>query len=144
MMERVRESADRIGAASAEQDQGNEVVYRSALAMREVAQQVRRTTEEQATGFGRIRESVVGVRGAVERISGSLEDQSAVCEKFGAVLECVAEDCRTNEEAALRVRGATRRLAREAEALRGNIERFHQSENRAGSGFAREGIEDGR
>jgi methyl-accepting chemotaxis protein len=46
LMEKVRDSADEIAAASGEQDRGNEVIYRSALTMREVAQQVRRTTEE--------------------------------------------------------------------------------------------------
>jgi len=124
LMERVRESADQIGAASNEQDRGNEIVYRSALTMREVAQQVRRTTEDQAAGFGRIRENVSGVRGAVERISGSLGDQSTVCEQVQAVLDGVAEGSRSNEEAARRVREAMETLAREAFELRGNVERF--------------------
>ena len=44
-------------------------MYRSALTMREVAQQVGRTTEDQAAGFGRIRENVSGVRGVVEEIN---------------------------------------------------------------------------
>ena len=92
--------------------------------MREVAQQVRRTTEDQAAGYGRIRENVVGVRGAVEQITGSLGDQSVACEQVTTVLEGVAEGSRANEEAARRVRDAMRTLVDQAEGLRGNVERF--------------------
>ncbi len=48
LMERVREGVDEIQAAAAEQDRGNDAVRRSAAAMRDVAQQVRGTTEEQS------------------------------------------------------------------------------------------------
>ncbi len=124
LMEKVRDSAEQIGEASNEQDRGNEIVYRSALTMREVAQQVHRTTEDQAAGFRRIRENVTGVRGAVEQITGSLGDQSVVCEQVTAVLGGVAEGSRTNEEAARRVGDAMQALVDRAHELRGNIERF--------------------
>ena len=124
LMEKVRESADQIGAASGEQDRGNEIVYRSALTMREVAQQVRHTTEEQAAGFGRIRENVTGVRGAVEQITGSLHEQSAACAQVASVLDGVSEGSRSNEEAARIVGEAIRALASEAEGLREDVERF--------------------
>ena len=55
--------------------------------MREVAQQVRRTTEEQSRGFGRIRESVEGVRGVVENINESLQEQSSACSQVAEFLE---------------------------------------------------------
>jgi methyl-accepting chemotaxis protein len=124
LMERVRDSADEIGAAGAEQDRGNEVVYRSALTMREVAQQVRRTTEEQSTGLGRIRENVVGVRAAVEQISGSLREQSEACNEVTGFLERVSAGSRANEEAAEAVQEAMRELARYAEGIREDVERF--------------------
>jgi len=124
LMEKVRESADQIGAASGEQDRGNEIVYRSALTMREVAQQVRHTTEEQAAGFGRIRENVTGVRGAVEQITGSLHEQSAACAQVASVLDGVSEGSRSNEEAAGIVADAIRALANEAAGLREDVERF--------------------
>ncbi len=79
LMERVRDSADQIGVAGSEQERGNEVVYRSALTMREVVQQVRRTTEDQTAGLGQIRDNVVGVRGTVEQITGVLREQSDAC-----------------------------------------------------------------
>ena len=124
LMERVRDSADEIGAAGAEQDRGNEVVYRSALTMREVAQQVRRTTEEQSAGFGRIRENVAGVRSVVEQISGSLQEQSEACSEVTGFLERVSAGSRANEEAAEAVQEAMRELARHAEGIREDVERF--------------------
>lgn len=124
LMEKVRDSAEQIGAASNDQDRGNEIVYRSALTMREVAQQVRQTTEDQARGFGRIRENVNGVRDAVEQIAGSLGDQSAACEQVATALDGVATGARSNHDAARRVRDAMRMLAGQAEGLRGNVERF--------------------
>lgn len=124
LMEKVRDSADQIGDASNQQDRGNEIVYRSALTMREVAQQVRRTTEDQAAGFRRIRENVQGVRGAVEEITGSLGDQTAVCDQVTAVLDGVANGSRSNEEAARRVGDAMQALVAQAHELRGNVERF--------------------
>ncbi|HEY5657873.1 MAG TPA: methyl-accepting chemotaxis protein, partial [Myxococcota bacterium] len=50
LMERVRTGVDEIRAASAEQDRGNVVVFQGSVMMREIAQQVRGTTEEQARG----------------------------------------------------------------------------------------------
>ena len=41
--DRPREGAEQISVAGSEQDKGNEIVFRSAVTMREVAQQVRRT-----------------------------------------------------------------------------------------------------
>ena len=49
------------------------------LAMRAVAQQVRRTTEELTHGSSRIRESVEGVLEDVQRINGALQEQRAAC-----------------------------------------------------------------
>ena len=124
LMERVRDSAEQIGSASGDQDRGNEVVYRTALAMREVAQQVHHTTEEQALGFGRIRENVEGVRFAVEQITGSIGEQSDACGKLSASLDQVFEGTRSNEEAAKQMEAAMRELAEQTESLREDVAGF--------------------
>ncbi len=124
LMERVRESADQIGAASAQQDQGNEIVYRSALTMREVAQQVRRTTEDQATGFGRIKQNVVGVRGAVELISRALTKQDTACGEVGRCLDAVGTGDQANAAAAEALRETLDALGARATALRQDIDGF--------------------
>jgi methyl-accepting chemotaxis protein len=124
LMERVRESAEEIGLAGSQQDQGNEIVYRSALAMREVAQQVRHTTEEQTAGFGRIRENVVGVREAVDQIAGSLGDQTGACRQVTEFLERVSQGTQSNEEAAEKLRESMREFISQAVSLREDAERF--------------------
>ena len=123
LMEKALESADQIGAASAQQDQGNEIVYRSGLTMRELAQQVRRTTEDQSA-VGRIRENVVGVRGAVEKITGSLREQSEAWAEVEGFLDGVAEGSHTNEAAARMLRESMLGLSAKAEELREDVERF--------------------
>jgi methyl-accepting chemotaxis protein len=124
LMERVRESAEEIGLAGSQQDQGNEIVYRSALAMREVAQQVRHTTEEQTAGFGRIRENVVGVREAVDQIAGSLGEQTGACRQVTEFLERVSQGTQSNEEAAEKLRETMREFISQAVSLREDAERF--------------------
>ena len=124
LMERVRGGVDEIRSASAEQEKGNEIVFRGAIAMREVAQQVRNTTEEQARGSRRIRESVDGVRDAVEQINSALQEQSAACRSVVEFLEEVSSRTQSNEVSARRVDDATRDLLREAAGLRENVQRF--------------------
>lgn len=124
LMEGVRDGVSQISVAGAEQDKGNEVVYRSAVTMREVAQQVHRTTEEQARGFGRIRESVEGVREAVETINSSLTEQTEACSQVATFLEQVAEGTRSNEEAAQRMGQSMHSLVGQAEALRDDVAKF--------------------
>lgn len=124
LMERVRDSADQIGAASVQQDRGNEIVFRSTLTMREVAQQVRRTTEDQAAGFGRIRENVIGVRGAVATISEALQAQTASCGDVERQLDDASGQGQRSAEAARRVREGLAALAEEAGRLRENASRL--------------------
>ena len=124
LMERVRESADQIREAGAEQERGNEIVYRSTLTIREVAQQVHRTTENQAVGVGRIRENVIGVRGAVDQITGVLRDQSAACTQVSGFLAELAAGSRSNEGAAEDVHTAIAELTAQAVELREDVERF--------------------
>ena len=124
LMERVRGGVDLIRSAAVEQERGNEVVYRSSVAMREVAQRVRGTTEEQARGSSRIRESVEGVREAVERINSALQEQSAAC---GSAVDClgtVGTRTRANEASARRMGEATKQMLRQAETLRREVRKF--------------------
>lgn len=123
-MEQVREGVDAIRVASEEQNRGNEVVYRGSVTMRDVAQQVRGTTEEQARGSGRIRESIEEVRCSLVQINAALEEQSAACRSALEFLEEIAERTQSNQESARRLGGATRDLQGQAEALRGDLERF--------------------
>lgn len=118
LMERVRESAEQISEAGVHQDRGNEVVYRSALTMREVAQQLRQTTQDQAAGFDRIRQSVVGVRSSVDEITDVLREQSTSCLQVKEYLEGAAACSRASEEAAARVHAAMDELAGRAKRLR--------------------------
>jgi methyl-accepting chemotaxis protein len=124
LMDRVRNGVEQIAAAGGQQDRGNETVYRSAVTMSEVAQQVRRTTEEQSRGFARIRESVEGVRDAVEQINGSLQQQSSACSQVAEFLEQVVARSRGNARAAQGLGEAVQLLTRQAESLREDVARF--------------------
>ena len=124
LMERVRNGVEQIRVAGREQERGNEVVLRNSVAMREVATQVRGTTEEQARGSGRIRESVESVREAVDQINRSLQEQSAACRQAAEQLERVYERTRSNEESSRRMGEAMRGLLKQAETLRGDVQRF--------------------
>ena len=123
-MDTVRDGVTAIVSAAADQDRGNEVVYRSSITMREVTQQVRRTTEEQSRGFGRIRGSIEGVREVVENVNGSLNEQSTACSQVAEFLEEVFERTRSNEDAAKAMGNSIRGLASQAEALREHVGKF--------------------
>jgi methyl-accepting chemotaxis protein len=124
LMERVRVGVDEIRSAGAEQEKGNQVVYHGSVAMREVAHQVRGTTEEQARGSGRIRLSVDGIRDAVEQINDSIQEQSAACRSVVEFLEEVSSRTQSNEVSAKRMDEATKGLLGEAENLREDVHRF--------------------
>jgi methyl-accepting chemotaxis protein len=124
LMDRVSAGVDEIRSAGADQDRANEFVYRSAVTMREISQQVRRTTEEQSRGFARIRENVEGVRESVEQIDGSLRQQSTACEQVTLFLEIVDENTHSNEQAVQRMDSAMEGLSREAEVLREEVGHF--------------------
>jgi methyl-accepting chemotaxis protein len=92
--------------------------------MRDVAQQVRGTTEEQARGSGRIRESIEGVRVAAEQINEALQEQSQACAMVLEALAAVQERTRGNEQAARTLDGVTRALRTHAGTLREEVARF--------------------
>ena len=124
LMETVSRGVARIREAGLEQESGTDAVSRSSTVMRDVAQQVQGTTEEQARGAARIRDSVENVRDAVERIHASLRQQKEACD--GAVSEHgrIQERTETNETAARQMSEATQRLKTQAEMLRQDVRRF--------------------
>ena len=124
LMERVRGGVEEIRAASVAQDRGNQVIHRSSVSMRDLAQQVGGTIEEQARGSGRIRESVEGVRTAVEQIGGALREQSAACRSALELLEVMNQRTRSNEESSQRLDVVARDLVSQAEGLRREVRRF--------------------
>ena len=75
-------------------------------------------------GSGRIRESIEGVREAVEQINGALQEQSAACRSAVEFLEEVYGRTRSNEQSAQRMDGVTKELRRQAEALREHVGHF--------------------
>jgi methyl-accepting chemotaxis protein len=124
LMERVRESAEEIGVVGSQQDQANEIVYQSALTMREVAQQVRYTAEEQAAGFSRFRENVVAVREVVDQITSSLGKQAVACRQVTESIGRVSQGTDSNEASAEKLREAMREFISQAVTLREDAERF--------------------
>jgi len=124
LMDSVSSGVDEIRSASADQDRANEFVYRSAMTMSELAQQVRRTTEEQSRGFSRIRESVEAVRETVTRIDGSVREQDTACQQVRGFLDIVDGSAHSNEQAVERMQRSLESLSQEAEALRDEVGRF--------------------
>jgi methyl-accepting chemotaxis protein len=124
LMERVNGGVGAIRTATSEQDRGNEVVFRSSMAMREVSKQLRGTTEEQARGGARIRESVDGVRAAAEAINRALQIQSESNAELVRFLESVAQGTAANAESSRRFEQVIRELSGQAEGLRQDVQRF--------------------
>ncbi len=124
LMERVSSGVGAIQRATSEQDRGNEVVYRSAVAMREVALQLRGTTEEQARGGARIRESIEGVRDSVESINQAIQSQSEANTDLARFLEQVSSRASANDESARRMEQATGELTSQSEGLHGEVRKF--------------------
>ena len=123
-MESVKGGVGAIQRATAEQDRGNESIVYSTEAMREIAQQLQATTSEQARGSHRIRESIEGVRAAIEAINAALQGQGQSSRQVGSFLDELASKGESNEESARRMQEVTQTLLEQAEALRGNVERF--------------------
>jgi methyl-accepting chemotaxis protein len=92
--------------------------------MREVAQQVRYTAEEQAAGFSRFRENVVAVREGVDQITSSLGKQAVACRQVTEFIGRVSQGTDSNEESAEKLREAMREFISQAVTLREDAERF--------------------
>ncbi len=124
LIDGVSQRVEQIRGAMQEQSRGNEVVMRGSLVMRDVAQETQRTTEEQAHGAARIRDSIESVREAVDRIHGSLQQQGDSCRSAVDSLGGVFERTRTNEEATDGLAAAASALQRLAETLREDMRKF--------------------
>ncbi len=124
MMERVNSGVEAIHRATNEQGRANDVVSRSTVAMREVSLQLRATTEEQSRGGMRIRESIDGVRDAVESINAALQAQSTSCQDVVGFLEEVSAGSQANDVSSERLSGATQVLIEQGQALREGVRKF--------------------
>ncbi len=124
LMERVSTRVEEIREAGLEQQRGNEVVMRGASVMRDVAQQTQRTTEEQSSGAGRIRDSMESVREAVEHIHHALQEQGEACTAALSFLQEVFSRTQSNDESADQLREAALAMQRQAERLRDDVRRF--------------------
>jgi methyl-accepting chemotaxis protein len=120
----VGERVEQIRGSMREQSRGNEVVMRGSHVMRDVAQQTQRTTEEQAHGALRIRDSIEGVREAVDRIHASLQQQGESCKSAVLSLSEVFERTRSNDEATDALAAAALALQETARALREDVRKF--------------------
>ena len=120
----VNRSVEEIRAGGQEQERGNQAVMRGTVIMRDVAHQTHRTTEEQARGAARIRDSIESVREAVDKIHAALQEQSEECLHAVSFLEQIYERTRSNEESSRRMREATQSLQQQADALREDVRRF--------------------
>jgi methyl-accepting chemotaxis protein len=120
----VSQRVEQIRGATREQSRGNEVVMRGSLVMRDVAQQTQRTTEEQTRGALRIRDSIEGVREAVDRIHASLQQQNESCGSAAASLADVFARTRTHDEATDQLSAAAGELQQLAASLREDLKRF--------------------
>jgi methyl-accepting chemotaxis protein len=124
LMERVSTRVDEIRESGLEQQRGNEVVMRGASVMRDVAQQTQRTTEEQSSGAGRIRDSMESVRDAVEHIHHALQEQGNACNAALSFLQEVFGRTQSNDESAEQLQEAASAMKRQAEVLRDDVRRF--------------------
>jgi methyl-accepting chemotaxis protein len=124
LMERVRIGVEQLRSAMREQEQGHEVVLRGTTAMRDVSQQVHRTTEEQARGGNQIRSGIEVVRMAVEEIHTALQGQTSACRQAVQFMAKVSEQARANHESADQMEHASGELRAAAEAMRSHIRRF--------------------
>ena len=124
LMERVRSRVDQIRKAGIQHERGNEVVRRSAIAMREVAQQVTQTTREQARGTASIARTVELVKDAVAEIHLALQHQARGSADAAAFLEQVHSRTRAHDASATTLADATEGLLKNAHGLRASIRRF--------------------
>jgi methyl-accepting chemotaxis protein len=124
LMDQVHRAVEEIRAGGHEQERGNETVLQGTVVIRDVAQQTQRTTEEQARGAGRFRDSIESVREAVDKIHAALQEQSEECRHVVSFLEQVYERTRANEDSSRRMSEATQGLQQQADALREHVRRF--------------------
>jgi methyl-accepting chemotaxis protein len=123
-MARVLERVEEIRGAGEEQGRNHETVFRSSLALRDVARQVRSAIEVQSRGSARIGENIETVPRTVEAINHALQQQSKACLEAAQSIEGATKHTSENEALAGEMGKVARELLAQAEALRADVRRF--------------------
>lgn len=80
VIEEVNSQADRIRAAARSQQTGNDAVLQQAIAMKEMAQQVHHTADEQSRGTRVIVQTVESIVTGLDKIGTSVKQQTESCQ----------------------------------------------------------------
>jgi methyl-accepting chemotaxis protein len=123
-MARVLTRVAEIRRAGEEQGRGHEVVFRSSVALRDVARQVRSAIEVQSRGSARIGENIETVKRTVEAINTALQQQSKACLEAAQSIESATKHTSENEALAAQMGETAHELLAQAELLRADVRRF--------------------
>ena len=123
-MARVLARVEEIRRAGEEQGRGHEVVFRSSVALRDVARQVRSAIEVQSRGSARIGENIETVQRTVEAINTALQEQSKACLEAAQSIESATKHTSQNDALAAQMGETARELLAQAELLRADVRRF--------------------
>jgi len=123
-MARVLSRVEEIQQAGEEQGRGHETVFRSSVALRDVARQVRSAIEVQSRGSARIGENIETVQRTVEAINHALQQQSKACLEAAQSIESATKHTSENDTLAVQMGEAARGLLAQAELLRADVRRF--------------------
>jgi methyl-accepting chemotaxis protein len=123
-MARVLARVEEIRRAGEEQGRGHEVVFRSSVALRDVARQVRSAIEVQSRGSARIGENIETVQRTVEAINTALQQQSKACLEAAQSIESATRHTSENDALAAQMGQAARELLAQGELLRADVRRF--------------------
>ena len=96
-MARVLARVEEIQRAGEEQGRGHEIVFRSSVALRDVARQVRSAIEVQSRGSARIGENIETVQRTVEAINTALQQQSKACLEAAQSIESATKHTSEND-----------------------------------------------
>jgi len=123
-MARVLARVEEIRRAGEEQGRGHEIVFRSSVALRDVARQVRSAIEVQSRGSARIGENIETVQRTVEAINTALQQQSKACLEAAQSIESATKHTSENDALAAQMGETARELLAQAELLRADVRRF--------------------
>ena len=123
-MARVLTRVEEIRRAGEEQGRGHEIVFRSSVALRDVARQVRSAIEVQSRGSARIGENIETVQRTVEAINTALQQQSKACLEAAQSIESATKHTSENDALAAQMGETARELLAQAELLRADVRRF--------------------
>jgi methyl-accepting chemotaxis protein len=123
-MASVLARVEEIRLAGEEQGRGHEVVFRSSVALRDVARQVRAAIEVQSRGTARIGENIETVQRTVEAINTALQQQSKACLDAAESIASATKHTSENEALAAKMGETARELLAQADELRADVRRF--------------------